>query len=425
MADLQTLVHNEMDRAGSPSYSFDDLGRRRDRKRRNKRITAGVVGIIVALLSLATLARAFRGPERPANEPTPSPSPQGIFAHVGGWIVYGDWPVSNGGIWAVNPTRPGDPGDQIQLSERGGEPLGWSSDGSKLLIRREVPDANRDPVSDLDLFVLHADGTETRLTRDRDWINGSISPDGSQVVYVAGFDWLMYTVDTGGGEPRLLLASARRSFPNPTGGTVSFRSLLYNPTFSPDGTQIAYFDGGGDHSHSLRVMNADGSGVRILFDQAPEEVGHVDNLVWSPDGSRLAFSAQEGGIWIIGVDGSGLTKVIPDGVNVHWSPDGSRISYQPADPRSFALGTLEIAAVDGTHVKEFGYAGSGPWNPLPLSVPGNQGATTFASATPAATATTTATTGRGGAAPFLYVIVLLAIAGLVVLVRQARRKITA
>jgi hypothetical protein len=58
MADLQTLVHNEMDRAGSPSYSFDDLGRRRDRKRRNKRITAGVVGIVVALLSLATLARA-------------------------------------------------------------------------------------------------------------------------------------------------------------------------------------------------------------------------------------------------------------------------------------------------------------------------------------------------------------------------------
>ena len=32
MADLQTLVHDEMDRAGSPSYSIHDLGRRRDRK---------------------------------------------------------------------------------------------------------------------------------------------------------------------------------------------------------------------------------------------------------------------------------------------------------------------------------------------------------------------------------------------------------
>jgi Tol biopolymer transport system component len=366
MADLQTLVQSEMDRAGSPSYSYDDLGRRRDRKRRNQRITAGVVGIVVALLSLATLARAFRDAERPANEPTPSPSLQGIFAHVGGWIVYGDWRVSNG-IWAVNPTRPGDPEDQIQLSKRGGEPLAWSSDGSKLLIRRKVPDPNRDTVA-LDLFVLHADGTETRLTRDRDWITGgSFSPNGSQVVY-SSLTGPIYTVDAEGGEPRLLLARTRRFFPDEG---RSFRTWLYNPTFSPDGTQIAYFDGLGDWGHSLRVMNADGSGVRVLFDQAPEEVRHVDDLVWSPDGSRLAFSAQEGGIWIVGVDGSGLTKVIPDGVNPSWSPDGSRISYQPIDPLSFRLGTLEIAALDGTHVQEFGYAGSGPWNPLPLSVPGN------------------------------------------------------
>ena len=196
-------------------------------------------------------------------------------------------------------------------------------------------------------------GALTQKKQLQDWITGSISPDGSQVVYTALLDGRMYTVDTEGGVSHLLLASAR---------------MLYNPTFSPDGTQIAYFDGGGDWGHSLRVMNADGSGVRILFDQAPEEVGHVYNLAWSPDGSRLAFSAQEGGIWIVGVDGSGLTKVIPDGVNVYWSPDGSRISYQSADALSGALGALEIAAVDGTHVQEFGYGRSGPWNPLPLPV---------------------------------------------------------
>jgi Tol biopolymer transport system component len=367
MSDLRTLVDKEMDRAGQPSYSLEDLGRRRDRRRRNQRMMAGVVAIVVALLSLATLARAFLGSERPASEPTPSlspetppPSPKGIFAHVGGWIVYGDWRLSNG-IWAVNPTRPGDPEDEILLSERGGEPLGWSSDGSKLLIRRQVPDANGGFI-DLALFVLNADGTEQRLTTG-DWITGSISPDGSQVVY-ASLPGPIYTIDTEGGEPRLLLARTRRSFRNPIGGTVSFRSWLYNPTFSPDGTQIAYFDGGGDHSHSLRIMNTAGSDVRILFDQAPAGVGHVDDLVWSPDGSRLAFSAEEGGIWVVGIDGSGLTKVIPGGVNPAWSPDGSRISYQPVDPESFGRGTLEIAAVDGTHVQEFGYAGSGPWNPL-------------------------------------------------------------
>jgi Tol biopolymer transport system component len=320
---------------------------------------------IVCLLTAGCTAEGGEPVNAPAQSdpptPTParssdalaSPSPQGIFADVDGRIVYGDLRLRSGGIFAVDPTRPNDPKNRILVSERSGEPLGWSSDGSRLLIRREVSDANRDPVADLDLFVLNPDGTETRLTKDRDWTTGSISPDGSQVVYAAGFDGHMYTVDTEGGEPRLLLASAR---------------LLYSPTFSPDGTQIAYFDGGGDNSHSLRVMNADGSGVRVLFDQAPAEVGHVYNLIWSPDGSRLAFSAQEGGIWIVGVDGSGLTKVIPDGVNVYWSPDGSRISYQSADALSGALGALEIATVDGTHAQEFGYGGSGPWNPLPLPV---------------------------------------------------------
>ena len=29
-----------------------------------------------------------------------------------------------------------------------------------------------------------------------------------------------------------------------------------------------------------------------------------------------------------------------------------------------SLGTLEIAALDGTHVQEFGYGEPGPWNPL-------------------------------------------------------------
>jgi hypothetical protein len=217
MADLRTLVRDEMDRAGSPSYAFEDLGRRRDRKRRNQRITAGVVGIIIALLSLAIVAQAFRDAERPASEPRPSPprrtpspspqtdptSPQGIFADVGGRIVYGTLRLRTGGIFAVDPTRPNDPKGRILVSGRSGEPLGWSSDGSRLLIRRQVPDPTRDPVVDLDLFVLNADGTETRVTNSRDWISGSISPDGSQVVYAAGFDGHIYTVDAEGGEASL------------------------------------------------------------------------------------------------------------------------------------------------------------------------------------------------------------------------------
>ncbi len=64
----------------------------------------------------------------------------------------------------------------------------------------------------------------------------------------------------------------------------------------------------------------------MMFDQ---EFWHFDDLAWSSDGSLLAFNAAGGGpiriehVWIVGVDGSGLTEVSQEG-DVRWSPDGGR-----------------------------------------------------------------------------------------------------
>ena len=47
MSEYRTTLERELERLQPPRIAFDQLARRRDRKRRNQRIAAGVVGIAV------------------------------------------------------------------------------------------------------------------------------------------------------------------------------------------------------------------------------------------------------------------------------------------------------------------------------------------------------------------------------------------
>ena len=287
---------------------------------------------------------------------------------VNGWITYGD----QRGIWARDLSA-GDPADRVLLSSTPGTPIGWSRDGSRLLVVRN------------DLFALNSDGTETRLTDvNGDMNGGSLSPDGTAFVYAATREcwWreaceaeggnpssAIYVVDTDGGSPRVLLASGTRRYPDPDkpgsyqqnsfGGEL-FETAVEEPRWSPDGSQIAYFDGYGDWGHSLRVMDGDGTDSHVVVENDETlGAGHVDGLEWSPDGNRLAFSV-EGRLYVVGVDGSGF-RLLTAGVEPYWSPDASHIAYTRADPETTEGGSLEIVRLEDLQVQNFGYGGSGPW----------------------------------------------------------------
>ena len=80
-------------------------------------------------------------------------------------------------------------------------------------------------------------------------------------------------------------------------------------------------------------MNADGSGVRKLTNDAPWDTSPV----WSPDGYRLAVQTKRAGNSDIGVLDAAtgemriLTLPANNDFDPQWTPDGKSLVYTSAD----------------------------------------------------------------------------------------------
>jgi dipeptidyl aminopeptidase/acylaminoacyl peptidase len=79
------------------------------------------------------------------------------------------------------------------------------------------------------------------------------------------------------------------------------------PSWSPDGTKIA-FASGRDGNGEIYTVNADGTGEKRLTDN-----GALDTSpAWSPDGSKIAFHTNRDGdyeLYVMNADGTGLANL--------------------------------------------------------------------------------------------------------------------
>jgi hypothetical protein len=359
-------VHGDTDQPGTshlpaptPPWPVTDRPRPRHRA-----LLAGVavavvlllVGVFVTLYLLsshgdggpADLA-SRTSPTVPAAGPTGRPEPGG---HAG----------------AVSGPLDGTAGTATTLPA---QPRSW------LVFKRFAGDSS---INDSPIVVVSPDGTERQLgTGDAP----SVAADG-HVAY-AGVGGQIVTVRPDGTDGRQLATSGDSS--------------AEYPAWSPDGKQIAYFRNTG----GLYLMQADGSGARrvaggpgletawspdgreIVFrdpdSQTLKIVSTADGSVraltgaphdgaipvepsWSPDGKTIVFGADDGGIYAIAPDGTGLHQVAEAGSwHPTWSPDGRVVFVRDTSAHTFisTTGRVESMKLDGSDVRPVGsVTASGP-----------------------------------------------------------------
>ncbi|WP_433194600.1 TolB family protein [Nocardia sp. CA-107356] len=204
------------------------------------------------------------------------------------------------------------------------------------------------------IFVMNPDGT--RVTRIGDGACPSFASDGSEIV-VGGYT--IAVMDPDGGNVRKLAH----------GGSTY-------PTFSPDGTRIAFTRG-----RAVFVMNADGGELKQLnvvpdptgpvtgivvpgavipvpsgrfLVEDPDGEGSTDRPAFSPDGSKILFARSSGVIWVMASDGTGARQLLPDDPNVNFAPvftpDGAGIVFASNRAHNGRTG-IYLMDVDGQNIR--------------------------------------------------------------------------
>jgi TolB protein len=314
------------------------------------RLAAGIA--IVAVLGGGALLLTNRAPDIGTN-PSPSParsssptavaptatSGGGAYSTIPGWIVF---------EWA-----------------------GKAPDGS-------TP-ANVDyPPS---IWLVHTDGSGLHELApgipSNGKLNPDISPDGTKVAFSTNeLPAQIWEVDIEGGAPRLLSKDC---------SGLEAECMEIAPAYSPDGRSIAFV--------RARTGQMDVLGIRDLVTNAVTLLESTRSSspdlwlaapTWSPDGTQLAYhqvhydAAQDevtdAQIYIASTDDTDAHQLpLPPGVpygDADWSPDGSRIAFSSYPIHEFNTNKARVmtARPDGTDLKTFDEDGAPTWTPDGLHI---------------------------------------------------------
>jgi len=348
VANLDDRLREELRRSlrpADPVELYEDLSKRRGRRRVARKIGAGA--LVVAVLAVAAggflfFNDIFRGAPADGGEsgerisfstyPLPFPSPTGPTDFAGF------------GVYTLDPSS----GDATLVS---GEPQAftpsWSPDGSVLAYAIDGPGSPQDLLGQV--WVVNADGSDPRLLLD---VGGSVdsmawSPDGRSMVIARE----RAQIEGQGPVYDVVIADVASG---KIGAPLPIADGVVEVDWSPDGSRLVIARDG----QGLSVVDIDGGNERSIVDDG-------SSPAWSPDGRAIAYLARA-------TDGSKVSQVFtvdPDGGTPKqlttglayangpsWAPDGSAILFgsMQAEYDQFGLlkepatCLLETVRVDGT-----------------------------------------------------------------------------
>jgi Tol biopolymer transport system component/uncharacterized protein YjdB len=139
---------------------------------------------------------------------------------------------------------------------------------------------------------------------------------------------------------------------------INAGNVSRDPSPSPDGTQLVFAVSQqnitGGWQHDLYIVNRNGMNMRWLT----RADGMEEQPQWSPDGSKILFTADGDGktdLYTINVDGTGLVNVtagvtqLSSKLDPAWSPNGSRIAFVGVQGSNYKVWTI---GSDGTDARQ-------------------------------------------------------------------------